>query len=311
MISFKELSKSGSGSFTVKDFIKENENILSEDELEYLSSLLEEILETGDTYVEFAFSLSHLCLIVRVFDLGKYSFIYPIELSERADSLSARDDAIEYAVKEEIEIVFTDVPKSEVPYFINDMRHLDIDAADPSAETFRVKVKTECELISDIPEYKEGVLSISALTEADVPLYASLSRDTETNKYWGYDFRLDTETEVCDTYFYENANLEFATGRALTVALRNNASFVGEAIYYAFNGRGGAEIAMRLLPEEKGKGLGKAFFAMLTEYARKIGLTRLFSTVDERNTASVAMFRKYMSFFKKDSGRVKFYLDLF
>lgn len=284
---------------------------LNAEELEYLNELTSEIKESFDDECEVKFALSHLCLITRIFDFGRYSFIYPIPLSERADELEALLAANEYAMREEIERIFNDVPKESLPYFFESFRHLDIDAADSEGESFRVKIKTECELLDEISEIDFGEISLTQLNDADTEPYARLCRDEETNKYWGYDYKEDFKDGVSDSYFLENARMDFLRSSAITLALRHGESFIGELTLYAFDGMGSCEIAIRLLPEARGKRFGNAAFSALSQYAKSIGLVRLFAFVDKSNAISIKYLGNLMEKAGEDGTRVKFSYELY
>ena len=284
---------------------------LNEEELEYLNDLISDIEKSLDGECEVKFAISNLCLIARIFDYGRYSFIYPIALSERADEKAALFAVNEYAMREEIARIFTDVPKESLPQFFEIFRHLDVDAEDEYGESFRVKIKTECELLEEIFDFNSEDISLTALTDADTESYAKLCRDDETNKFWGYDFREDFSEIVSDSVFIENAKMEFLRGTAITLAVKRGESFIGEATLYAFNGMGGAELAIRLLPDARGKGFGNKTFYALKEYAKAIGLVRLFAFVDKRNKNSLKYLGNLMETVGEDATRVKFSQSLY
>ncbi len=284
---------------------------LSEEELDYYYAATAAIESNPDADYEIKYAISDFCLIARIFDYGRYSFIYPLALSERADEKSALLAVNEYAMREEIERIFTDVPKESVPLFIESFRHLDIDAEDEYGDSFRVKIKTECELLEEIPSLSFEKISLGALSDGDAENYARLIRDEETNKFWGYDFREDFSGKLEDSFFVENAKMEFMRGTAITLAVRHDESFIGEVTFYAFDGMGGAEIAIRLLPEARGRHLGDASFETLVEFARNIGLIRLSAFVDTRNTVSLSYMGKNMERSLVTDTRVKFILNLY
>ncbi|MBQ7333622.1 MAG: GNAT family N-acetyltransferase [Clostridia bacterium] len=284
---------------------------LSEEELEYLNELKTDIENSLPEDCEAQYAISDFCLSVRLFDLGRYSFIYPIALSERADEMAALLSVNEYAMREEIERIFTDVPKECLQLFIESFRHLDIDAETASADSFRVKVKTECELLDEILDFHFDGISLTSLREDDTENYARLLRDEKTNKFWGYDFREDFSENVPDSFFIENAVLEFRRGLAITLAVRFDGKFIGEATLYAFDGMGSAEIAIRLLPKASGRGLGKSTFKAIAEYAKRIGLIRLSAYVDKRNSKSLKYCSSLMEKCDETPDRVKFSLNLY
>jgi len=207
--------------------------------------------------------------------------------------------------------VFVGVPKDSIPLFTDSFRHLDIDAISNDSEFFCIKIKTECELLDSIPEFDYERLSVGEISVEENEDYARLLRDEETNKFWGYDFRDDFGEAVADSFFRENAIEEFERGTALTLALRNEGCFIGEGTLYAFDGKGEAELAIRLLPEARGKGFGREGFLALAECARRIGLVRIVAFVDKRNEISLKYLGKLMKTEFQDVERVKFSYELF
>ena len=182
---------------------------------------------------------------------------------------------------------------------------------DPENESFRVRIKTECELLEEIPGLDFEDISLAPLSLEDSESYARLIRDEDTNKFWGYDFREDFSEGVSDEFFIENARSEFMRNSAITLAIRCADGFLGELTLYAFDGSGGAELAIRLLPEQRGKGLGKKSFAALLEYAKTIGLTKLFAFVDKSNAISLKYLGNLMEKAGEDGTRVKFSYELY
>jgi len=258
--------------------------------------------------VEFALSFAHGCALVRVFDMGRYSFLYPFSMTDEADDASALSDIAEYAMREEIRLVVDDVPRECICNFLS-FRHIDVDASGRAGDSFRVTVKTECELMGEVPEVELGRVMLNALTEEDIPEYARLCRDKGVNKHWGYDYYADV-TDPEDAYFYEMAMSELAVGVALSMAVRHAGSFIGEAVLYAFDGRGCAEFAIRLLPEWQGVGLGGESVRAICDAAYEIGLIRLSSAVMKENIASVRMLKKLTDKYSETDNGFVFYIDL-
>ena len=302
MISFKVLNSENQDAIS-KLFVKD----LDEDAVSVLCELIYGI-DTECEDLEYAVTVYESCLLVRIFDMGRYLFVYPCELSEAADARAAIDAVREYAMREEIPLVFVDTPGYALSEF-SGYRHMDIDADDPDSAVYRVRIKTECELISEIPEVKGERVELSALREADVPLYAELCKNKNVNKYWGYDYSEDVK-EPRDEYFFETANADFARGVAVTMAVRADGEFVGEAVIYAFDGKGGAEFAVRLLPHFRGQGLGREAVIVAMEAARQIGLVRLYAKIMKENTASITMFRKITDDYSEDENHLIFSVEL-
>ena len=275
--------------------LKDASNILTEDERTYLYELTDTAEYLRYDGFDVAYAIKDCCLIVRTFSFGRYEFYCPLALSERADEEAALLAVNEYAMREELPRKFVDVPETVVPVFLRNFHHLNIDR---DGSCFCVCVKTECELLDKITPCELDGFSVGALLETDTEDYARLVRDEETNRYWGYDYREDYSDKVSDSFFLENANLEFEYGTAINLAIRKEKVFIGEATLYAFDGMGGAEFAIRLLPEHRGKRYSKKAFEVVVKYAKSIGLIRLSSYVDKRNVASLR--------FSESDTRVKF-----
>lgn len=260
---------------------------LLSDALEIMESALH-----SDREIEYAAAICSDCLCLRAFEYGKYYFIYPFMLTEGADAHAAVLLILEYAIREELALTVADVPTEELADFISGFRNVDLDAEDVECSSYKVTVKTPPMLLSEIPSYCEGELSLGALTESDISEYARLSRATETTRYWGYDYRADTP-EALDEYFYDTARLEFERGIAMTFAVRWCGRLVGEAVAYAFDGRGSAEIAIRIFPELWGRGIGKRTVRAMKDIFAGMGISRLYARVHNENDRSLRLFSSF------------------
>ena len=281
MLSFKII--------TENDFPKELLQNLSSGERQCATEIVDSLAYDGGD-VEYAAAVFGRCLIFRIYDMGRYLFLFPYALSDGADVASAIEATSEYAMREEIPLVFSDVPAESLSVF-RGFRHIDIDAEDANAETYRVRIKTECELISEIPEVSLGRVTLNAISAQDIADYAKLCKDENVNKYWGYDYSEDNPSPT-DEYFFALAREELARGVSMSMAIRAQGEFCGEAVLYAFDGRGSAEFAIRLLPRFHGLGLGSEALLATCEIAKSVGLTVLRSKVFSKNISSVAMIKK-------------------
>ena len=301
MLSFKIITEEN------KDEVIDSLIVGVEDaDLEYISEIVDSLLEDYDS--EYALSYSHGCLLIRTFS-GQYSFIYPVAVCEEADESVAAYLLREYAVKEEIPLIYTDVPKEDLGSLVTLFRHANIDAQDLDGESFVVKIMSEAALFEDFPTYDFGEVSLDVIKEEDDLLYASLCKDKETNAFWGYDYSADNESPA-DSYFREMAENEFDRGVAVAMAVRVNGEFVGEVSLYAFDLIGGCECAIRILPQYRGKGLATCVIPLLRKVAGKMGLLNLYATVDERNQASKRLFEKCFDDSTKIGEKLKFYAKL-
>ena len=262
---------------------------------EYISEILDSFLELEGEEFDTGVGIcsSHGCVIARIFDTGRYTFVYPIAVTHKADTSLAIEEIRAYAVKEELPLVITDIPSGELGSLSSAFRHVTLDAADPDGELYRAEIMSECMLASEAPCVSDGELSLSGIEETDSADMARLYTSDEVNEYWGYDFREDVEC-VQESYFYDNALYEQAMGTAMVLAARLDDKYIGEAVLHAFDLRGGAEIAVRLLPEWQGRGLGKRVLQLAFDAARRIGLVRVMGSVMRENKRSIAMLSKCM-----------------
>lgn len=302
MLSFRVITEENA-----KEQISELSLLLSDSDDVF--EILHGMLECMDEDMELAATASDGCLLLRVFDMGRYVFPFPYEISEDADVLSAVLKISEYAMREEISPVFTDVPPEAVALFIG-YRHMDIDAENGEELSYRIRIKTECELLSEIPEVSAGRVSLSAISDDDKERYAALCKDRATQKYWGYNYLDDVGEDVSDSYFLESARTEFENGVSLSAAVRYDGEFVGEAVIYAFDGRGGAEFAVRIFSDCFGHGIGSLATEATINLARRIGLRKLRALIMEENVASIKMAEKFMEREETSGARVLFSLDI-
>lgn len=275
------------------------------------NALATQILESFDFDDEASYAVTEFgdCLLVRIFDYGRYLFLYPFELSENARVEEAILEMTEYAMREEIGLTLTDVPMSGVSKLLElGFLHLDVDAE--GERSFRVKVKTECELADTIPEFDIKGLHVSALREEDKELYAEICRDEELGRFWGYDYREDAP-DADDEFFLNEASLGFARGVSLTLALRNEETFLGILELFAFDGRGGCEFALKIAREHQGRGYGSVATEAAIEAARRLGVLRISCDVMNENIRSVSIMKKYLTEAKSNfSDRKHFILSL-
>ena len=268
-----------------------------------IREILESFAPLAEDDIEVGVCVYDGCALVRICDMGRYSFVYPIMTVSGADSIAAVDAIRAYAVKEEIPLVLTDVPREELGEILPLFRHMKLDAEDPFGEAYRLEVESECALMDPDTEILGERLRLEPLCEGDIPKMAALGRDAETNKYWGYDYLADVG-EVDDGYFYQNAVLERARGSAVTMALRYDGSFIGEAVLWGFDFKGGASVAVRLMGEYRGRGFGTEAMGLVVELGETIGLVTLYAEVDERNVPSLAMTDKYFDRIDRRGGKI-------
>ncbi len=307
MLSFKKLSPNEIKRITDS----------AEFDKEMIESTLDNIYENSDEDFFGAISESDGCLLVRIFDFGRYSFIYPVPIKEEYDIEAAVLKIIDYAILEELSPIFTDVPKEDLVLFTSLFRHLEIDACDPYGN-YTVRLKNECELLSSFPCVKAELcdctlkndITLKEIDERDCEAYARLCRDPENNKYWGYDYRED-ESDAKESYFLEVAKDELKRAVAIILGVYEGGRLVGEVSIYGFDYQGGAKCAVRILPEHQGKGLAKDSINLLKTAAKKISLTNLIFECMCENTASYNLLSKVVNYKNTENGKYTFTFSLF
>lgn len=305
MLSFKPVEN--------KDDIREAAKKLdvpSEVLMPFISSVSDFLEEAEDFDTSLAVSFFGGCTLIRIFDMGRYYFLPPEEIAEEGDVKGAFEKILEYAKREELSFVFHGVPREMLSDLLDGVRHADIDAEGTLGDSFCLKIKTECELMDEAFTIQDGEFEIRPLENSDASVYAELCKNKELNKHYGY-MVSEEHPNMPDEDYIALANAEFERGVALTLALVYKTRTVGDAIFYAFDGKGAAELAIRILPENHGKGLGSHFLSLLLEYAKEMGLIKVVSFVKKENLASVSMCSKFMKKENTDEGRVKFSRLLF
>ncbi len=301
MLFFKDLSIE-----TKDEIIDRVADAIYDVDTEYISEILDSLLE--DEGIEYAIDYSYDCLLIRAFD-GKYFFPYPVALTEFSNPAHAAWELREYSVKQEIPLIYTDVPRDELGALVSMYRHANIDASDPCAESYTVRIMSEAALMPEIPEISLADVTLSPLTPDDDELYAELCKDDEINKYWGFDYREDV-TDPEDSYFREAAEGEFNRGISMTFAVRYNGTFVGDALLYGFDHMGCCQCAVRLFKKYMQRGIATQVLCRFKTLCFEMGLVRLCATVYEENVASEKLCKKIFDSYEYNGEKVIFTADL-
>lgn len=149
--------------------------------------------------------------------------------------------------------------------------------------------------VNAIPELKTERLTLSALTEADIPAYNALVLDGDRNRWWGYDDVAGLEGPVEERSFFEVARRDFENRLAVNFAVRLDGTLIGEAVLYRFDCRGGAELGCRIDRAYAGKGYGTEAFAAVADWALyKVHLSRVVAKCFKENQASYKMLSSCM-----------------
>ena len=298
-LSFKELTPD-----VLDELIKEYPQYSEE-----LSEMLFGLLDLYRDGVTPAVSVLDSILFVRIFDEGVYSFISPIPLSDVADIRRALLLIRDYAVREMLPLVFTDVPREDITVYSNVFKLPNVRVYDDDDDLFFVRCATECDGVTELPNIYGERVALKPIFDIDATQYARLCKDKEVNRYWGYDADVDNVTGS-DEFYLSLAKDEFERGVAITLGAYLQDSFIGEGVLYGFDFSGGASLGVRLLPEYQGRGFGSEIMTMLVSFAREIGLDYLTCEVLLENKASIKMTEKIFGLGLRDSDRNKYRISL-
>ncbi len=146
-----------------------------------------------------------------------------------------------------------------------------------------------------IPVLQTERLTLSALTEADIPAYNALVLDGERNRWWGYDDVAGLGAPVEERSFFEVARQDFENRQAVNFAVRLDGKLIGEAVLYRFDCRGGAELGCRIDRAYAGHGYGTEAFGAVAEWGLyRLELCRVVAKCFKENTASYKMLSSCM-----------------
>lgn len=162
--------------------------------------------------------------------------------------------------------------------------------------------------VEEIPTLETQRLTLSALTEADIPAYNALVLDQERNRWWGYDDVGGLGGPVEEKSFYEVARRDFESRQAINFAVRLDGTLIGEAVLYRFDYRGGAELGCRIDKSYAGCGYGTEAFTAVAEWALyQANLSRVVAKCFKENTASYKMLSSCMR--KKGEDETFYYFE--
>ena len=302
MISFKVLNKDTD----VDKFISEINGLFANEEIKAeMEEMLLSYIEDEDA--EFAAAVSFGCLLVRIYD-GEYLFLCPIPINESASIVNATDEVRKYAIHEEIPITFIDVHEDDLDSITESFRFAEMHEMDEDG-IYMVKPLTELDQMEELPPLSGDKVSLLPICEENIHDYARLCRSEQVNKLFGYDYKEDYE-DPDDRLFYDIVESERDGGIGLAMAIIYEGHFAGEASIFAFDYLGGAKVAIRLLPEFWGKGLGSDSLSLVVKLAREMNLEHISTAVKKENLASIAMTKKHMNYKCDDEDAAVFELEL-
>lgn len=159
----------------------------------------------------------------------------------------------------------------------------------------RILARNELSWVDRAPVLRTERLVLDGLRDEDQADYNRLCLDDERNRWWGYDYRDDLAGELTEDYFLHVAREDFRNKLAVNFAVRLDGKFIGEAVLYRFDFKGGAELGCRILPEFAGNGYGAEAYRRAAEWALySLGLYRVVGKCFHENTASRKMLESCM-----------------
>ena len=295
MISFREITEE-----CIEFFAKE---LTSSPEKDFILEYLSDLSCETDEDVSVAVCLAHGAFYTRRAFSGVYEFTLPYPVFDDYDPELALAALESYAMREELPLVLCDLTEEDLEGLAERYTHPSIDSLCPDEEVplYRLEVVTEPMTLEEIPTLTQNGITLTAPSEADTAAYGALCRDEETIALWGYDFREDMPDATDEDLLFECVR-EFRCGRTIPFFVYHEERFLGEAVMYAFDGRGGAEFAVRILREERRRGYAGRVLSLLFDYAfGTLGLSSLWGRCLPSNAASRAMLASTMSPAPSDS----------
>ncbi len=286
---------------------------LPEDEKRLAREIVESF-DGEDFEIPCAFSVTDGVMLVRAYFKGFFYFMYPIPISENANLSAAIDKTLRYAMLESIIPQFEGVTEEGLEVFRSiGCRHLNIEKSqfDEDGETYSVIVQNEKMLSLFLPQGEFEDITLYPLVDEDTADYARLCRDTENNKYWGYDCREDFEPDAPDSVFIENAKRDYRAQSAVALSIKKGKTFLGEALVSCFDFKGGADISIRIIRSRQGKGYAKKALEALLEICRKMELGTVYARVFNENLPSMSLFSKRADSKKEKDGITVFTFKLY
>ena len=288
------------------------EEALAED-FEDSMDWLRMICESAEEGAEILSAIEAGCLIPAYFeDNLPQVFLYPIPILKNGCEKTALSLIADFCRVRELREVISGVPADRLSAVLDGVLHAKLDSQD--GESYTVAVETECMLAGAYPELMYDDIYLSEPTVNFKEEYKRIILDGHINKFTGYDIRRENP-EIDAEFFVTEARAEFDNGTSLTLfatLLGDNGEnvFIGEGVLYRFDGRGGAELSVRLLPEWCGKGYGKKLVLALLELGRQMTLRRIYAIVRRENLIPAKMFSSLMEKSYENEWETAFFKEL-
>ena len=171
------------------------------------------------------------------------------------------------------------------------------DFAEDEDGSFVFEIFTECMLTEELPEIMYDDVYLGEFALAYASKYEKLVKNVNLNRYFGYNLT-DDLADGGGAEFIKLIREDFERSESMTFAATVMSDcgenvFIGEGTLYGFDGRGGASLSFRVLPEYHGRGFGRKIFMALSGIADKIGVDTLFAEVIKDNSASLRILSGY------------------
>lgn len=270
-------------------------NNLTEEEISFSREFIETDYDFGDFEVMYAYHKG--CILLRYYsDDAGYHFDAPFPISDFADVPEAFAAISEYCKLEAVPETVVGVEPDWLDCMLRGAKRYSIREDDDGS--FAVKIITECADAEFLPEILYDDVYLGEFADSYAKEYERLLKNANLNCHFGYNI-LDDMPNGTGMDFIKNARNEFENSESMTFAATvmedGNNVFVGEGALYAFDGRGGASVAFRVLPEFHGRGIGKKIFLGLMKISKCIGLERLTAEVKKQNEPSLRLLSKFGS----------------
>ena len=272
---------------------------LGAEEKESAREFVETVYDFGDFEVMYSYCAG--CIILRYYseDAG-YHFDAPFPISNDADERAAFEAISEYCRLEAIPETVVGI----LPELLDDMLRgaENYSLGEDDDGTFAVKIITECMSCEFMPEIMVDDVYLGEFADKYASKYEDLIKNANLNCHFGYNLLEDMPFgDGMD--FVNNAREEFERSESMTfaVTLEENGEniFVGEGTLYAFDGRGSALMAFRVLPDYHGRGIGRKTLIGLMRIAKELGLKNVVAEVKNENVPSVNLLSKFAKGKKK------------
>ena len=155
-------------------------------------------------------------------------------------------------------------------------------------DKYNLAIRRSIDALSKLPEIESERVILAPVPNGDAAQYARLARDTELNRFWGYDWRDDAKgKDVSDAWFLNSARKDFKKKEEMPLGIYLDGKLAGEVILFNFGFLSEAEIGIRLLPEYRGRGLAKESLSAYMRYGfSKLGLEKIEAKCYKENVAS-------------------------